>query len=132
VKLYHRAHGKFVNALHEDVQLDGAPGRLSGDLLHFTARTFAEHQSKLDVFSTLAAHDLHARGRKQWRSTMLFAPPWTFMQRIIFQRGILDGGRGWIIAWMSAKYIYLKYRKLGRLRSGETLERRSWTSPGEV
>jgi glycosyltransferase involved in cell wall biosynthesis len=132
VKLYHRDHGKFENVLHEDVKLDGPAGHLRGHLLHYTVRTFAEHQAKLDVFSTIAAQDLFGRGRKQWRATMIFAPPWTFLQRLVFQLGILDGRRGWMIAGMSAKYIYLKYRKLGRLLAGETLERRSWPSPGEA
>jgi glycosyltransferase involved in cell wall biosynthesis len=132
LKLYHRGRGKFFNALHEDVKLDGPAGRLNGHLLHYTVRTFTEHKAKLDVFSTLAAEDLFARGRKAWRATVIFAPPWTFLQRLVFQGGVLDGRRGWLIAWMSAKYIYLKYRKLGRLLAGETLQHRSWPSPGEA
>jgi len=45
---------------------------------------------------------------------------------------VLDGRRGWLIAWLSGVYIYLKYRKLGRLLAGEKLARRSWPSPGEA
>jgi hypothetical protein len=63
---------------------------------------------------------------------MIFAPPWTFFQRLVFQLGVLDGWRGWLIAWLSGNYIYLKYRKLGRLLAGETLTRRSWPNPGEA
>jgi hypothetical protein len=33
---------------------------------------------------------------------------------------------------MSAKYIYMKYRKLGRLLAGEKLTYRSWPNPGEA
>jgi glycosyltransferase involved in cell wall biosynthesis len=132
LKLYHRDHGKFVNVLHEDVKLDGPVGRLNGHLLHYTVRNIAEHQAKLDVFSTIAAEDMFARGRKAWRATMIFAPPWTFLQRLVFQLGVLDGRRGWLIAWLSAKYIYLKYSKLGQLLAGEKLTHRSWPSPGET
>ena len=57
---------------------------------------------------------------------MIFAPPWTFLQRLVFQLGVLDGRRGWLIAWLSANYIYIKYRKLGRLLAGEKLTHRSW------
>jgi hypothetical protein len=63
---------------------------------------------------------------------MIFAPPWTIVQRLVFQLGVLDGRRGWLIAWLSANYIYLKYRKLGRLLAGEKLAHRSWPSPGEA
>ena len=130
--LYRRGKGKFVSALHERVQLEGQPGRLNGHLFHYTIRSLAEHRAKLDTMSTMAAEDLFARGRKSWRAAMIFATPWTVVQRLVFQLGVLDGRRGWLIAWLSGKYIYLKYRKLGRLLAGEKLTHRSWPNPGEA
>ena len=130
VLLFRRDKGKFVSALHERVHVEGPAGRLNGHLLHYTVRSFTEHKAKLDAFTTMAAEDMFAHGRKSWRAAMIFAPPWTIVQRLVFQLGVLDGRRGWLIAWMSAKYIYVKYRKLGRLRAGEKLTRRSWPSPG--
>ena len=132
LRLYRRDRGKFVGVLHEGVKLDGPPGRLEGHLLHYTMRSYAEHKAKLDFLTTMAAEDMFAHGRKGWRAAMIFAPPWTFFQRVVFQLGVLDGRRGWLIAWMSAKSIYTKYRKLGRLRTGEKLTQRSWPSPGEA
>jgi glycosyltransferase involved in cell wall biosynthesis len=132
VKLYRRDGGKFVNVLHESVKLDGPAGRLEGHLLHYTVRSYAENKAKLDFFSTMAAEDMFSHGRKSWRAAMIFAPPWTFFQRFVFQLGVLDGRRGWLIAWMSANYIYVKYRKLGRLLAGEKLTHCSWPNPGEA
>lgn len=132
LRLYRRDRGKFESALHESVAIEGAPGRLQGHLLHYTIRSLPEHQAKLETMSTLAAEDLFARGRKSWRGAMIFAPPWTIFQRLVLQLGVLDGRRGWLIAWMSAKYIHMKYRKLGRLLAGEKLAHRSWPSPGEA
>ncbi len=132
LRLYRRDKGKFVSATHEGVQVEGPVGGLNGRLLHYTVRSLAEHRAKLDALSTMAAEDLFARGRKRWRAAMIFAPPWTFVQRLVFQLGLLDGRRGWLIAWLSGNYIYLKYRKLGRLLAGEKLVRRSWPNPGEA
>jgi glycosyltransferase involved in cell wall biosynthesis len=130
--LYRRGKGEFVSALHERVHLEGSPGRMKGHLFHYTIRSLAEHEAKLDAMTTLAAEDMFARGYKFWRPAMVFAAPWTILQRLLFQGGILDGRRGWLIAWYSAKYIYVKYRKLGQLLAGEQLSRRSWPSPGGV
>jgi hypothetical protein len=130
--LYRRDKGKFVNALHEQVDVEGPTGRLRGYLFHYTIRTLAEHSAKVDTMSTMAAEDLYSRGRRSWRAAMIFASPWTIVQRLVFQLGILDGRRGWLIAWYSGIYIYLKYRKLGRLLAGEKLTRRSWPNPGEA
>ncbi len=130
--LFRRDQGKFFNALHERVRLDGPAGRLEGNLLHYTVRSLPELRAKLEAMSTLAAEDLFARGRKSWRAAMIFASPWTILQRLVFQLGVLDGRRGFLIAWFSGKYIYLKFRKLGRLLAGEKLARRSWPNPGEA
>jgi hypothetical protein len=130
--LFRRDKGKFVSALHERVQVEGPLGRMNGRLFHYTIRTLAEHRAKLDAMSTIAAEDMFARGRKSWRAAMIFASPWTVVQRLVFQLGVLDGRRGWLIAWLSGNYIYLKYRKLGRLLAGEKLARRSWPNPGEA
>jgi glycosyltransferase involved in cell wall biosynthesis len=130
--LYNRGKGKFVSALHERVHLEGPSGNINGHMFHYTIRSLTEHRAKLDAMTTLAAEDMFARGYKFWRPAMIFAAPWTIFQRLIFQGGILDGRRGWLIAWFSAKYIYVKYRKLGQLLAGEQLSRRSWPSPGGV
>jgi glycosyltransferase involved in cell wall biosynthesis len=132
VRLYRRDQGRFVSVVHEGVKLEGPAGRLKGHLLHYTVRSIAEHEAKLDFLSTMAAEDMFARGRKSWRAAMIFAPPWTFFQRLVLQLGVLDGRRGTLIAWLSAKYIYMKFRKLGRLRAGEKLTRRPWPNPGEA
>jgi glycosyltransferase involved in cell wall biosynthesis len=132
LRLYRRDKGRFVSDVHEGVQIDGPAGRLPGHLLHYTVRSLEEHRAKLDALSTMAAEDMFARGRRSWRAAMLLAPLWTFVQRLVFQLGALDGRRGWLIAWFSGVYIYLKYRKLGRLLAGEKLARRSWPSPGEA
>jgi glycosyltransferase involved in cell wall biosynthesis len=130
--LYRRGKGKFVGAIHERVHLEGFPGNMNGHVFHYTIRSLAEHRAKLDAMTTLAAEDMFARGYKIWRPAMIFAAPWTILQRLVFQGGILDGRRGWLIAWFSAKYIYVKYRKLGQLLGGKQLSRRSWPSPDGV
>ena len=132
VRLYRRDRGKFADVVHEAVTLDGPAGRLKGDLLHYTMRSYAEHKAKLDFFSTMAAEDMFTHARRSWRAAMIFAPPWTVFQRLVFQLGVLDGRRGWLIAWLSATYIYTKYRKLGRLRAGEKLTHRPWPNPGKA
>jgi glycosyltransferase involved in cell wall biosynthesis len=132
LRLYRRDRARFVGALHESLRPDGPTGRLEGDLLHYTVRSLAEHYAKLEVFTTLAAEDLYARGRRRWRGAMLFAAPWTFVHRLVVRRGFLDGYRGLLIAWTSARYVWMKYHKLGLLIHGGKLERRAWPQAGDA
>jgi glycosyltransferase involved in cell wall biosynthesis len=132
VRLYRRDRARFVGGLHESVRADGEVGRLAGDLLHYTVRSLAEHYAKMEVFTTLAAEELYQSGRRNWRSAMWLAAPWTFASRLVLHLGFLDGWHGWLIAWTSARYVWMKYSKLGRLARGGTLERRAWPQAGDA
>jgi glycosyltransferase involved in cell wall biosynthesis len=125
VRLYDRCRGRFTGTIHESVRLDGSAGRLDGLLHHFNVRTYEEHRAKIDAFTTIAAGELYERGRRHWRAAMYFAAPWTFFQRLVLQLGFLDGRRGWVIAWTSAQYVRLKYRKLGALVRANAERRRA-------
>lgn len=132
IRLYRRDAARFVGALHESVKLEGRVGRLRGELLHYTIRSLGEHYAKMEAFTTRAAEDLYARGRRRWRGGMWVAAPWTLLQRFVFQLGFLDGYRGALIAWTSARYVWLKYRKLGVLVHGGKLEARGWPQARDV
>jgi glycosyltransferase involved in cell wall biosynthesis len=132
LRLYRRDRARFAGALHESLRADGPTSRLAGDMLHYTVRSLAEHYAKLEVFTTLAAEDLYARGKRRWRGAMVLAAPWTFLTRLVFRQGFLDGYRGVLIAWTSGLYVWMKYRKLGQLVRGGKLERRAWPQAGDA
>ncbi len=115
IRLYRRDLARFTGAAHDSLQFDGRAGRLAGDLCHHAYRTLAEHAAKVESYSTAAAEEMSRRGRRSWLPAMLLAPPWTLLRKFILQAGFLDGHRGWQIAQLSAKYTFLKYRKLGTL-----------------
>jgi glycosyltransferase involved in cell wall biosynthesis len=129
IRLYRRDRARFVGAIHETVRTDNAgerPGRLVGDLLHYTVRTLPEHHAKTDAFASRAAADMFARGRRRWRGGMWVGAPWTLLHKFVVQRGFLDGYNGALIAWSSARYVWEKYRRLGILVRGGELEQRAW------
>lgn len=125
IRFYRRDSAKWTGAIHESVRAEGPVGKLDGDLLHYTMATVAEHYAKMEGYTDRAAADLYARGRRSWRGGMWVAAPWTLLQRFILQLGFLDGYRGAIIAWTSARYVWMKYRKLGVLVRGGKLQQNS-------
>jgi glycosyltransferase involved in cell wall biosynthesis len=126
IRLYRRDRARFVGALHESVKLGGRAGRLPGEILHYTIRSLVEHYAKMEAFTTRAAGELYSQGRRHWRGGMWLGAPWVLAQRFLLQLGFLDGYRGALIAWTSARYVWLKYRKLGVLVRGGKLEERAW------
>jgi hypothetical protein len=65
----------------------------------------------MERYTTLAAQDLVARGKKVTLADLLLDPPWTFLRTYVFQAGFLDGIEGLTIAYMAAFYNFVKYAK---------------------
>lgn len=112
VRLYRRSSAEWVGAyVHESVRLNGTPGELQGNLLHFTCDSLSAHVKTLDRYTTLAAQELAAKGIRPGLYRIILDPPWTFFRTYVVRRGFLDGLHGFVIAWMAALYTFLKYTK---------------------
>ena len=114
-RLYRKDAAHYEGIVHETLVFDGKLGRLKGDLLHYTIETFADHEAKVESYSTLAAQKMFDAGKRRWRAAMWFATPWTFLQSFVFRAGFLDGHRGLLIAQMAAKSVRLKFQRLGAI-----------------
>ena len=114
-RLYRRDAAHYDGIIHETLVFGGKLGRLRGDLLHYTIETFADHEAKIENYSTLAAQKMFDAGKRSWRAAIWFATPWTFLQSFVFRAGFLDGHRGVLIAQMAAKSVRLKFQRLGTL-----------------
>jgi len=124
-RIYHRRKTQFSGAIHSALRYEGKIGRLDGDLLHYTIRTFAEHEAKLDRYTTAIAQEMFDQGRRNWRGALWFAAPWSWARHFFLGAGFLDGYRGALIAQMAARSVRLKYAKLGKLVEAEARANRS-------
>ena len=125
-RLYRRDQASFSGMIHSALRFEGKVGRLKGNLRHYTARTLAEHEDKIEGYTTVIAGEMFSRGKRNWRAAMWLAAPWSWFQNYVMYRGFLDGYRGWLIARMAARGTWLKFKKLGKLveeerRAGKAL-----------
>jgi len=112
VRLYDRRKARWVgDYVHESVVVDGPVGHLQGDLLHHTCDSYSEHLRTLNRYTTLAAREMRAQGRRPGLPRLLLSPPWAFFRSFILQQGFLDGLRGLLIAWTAGLYVFAKYAK---------------------
>ena len=122
LRLYHRAHGCWGgSAPHEKVTLDGPTQNLNGDMLHYTYRSFTDHQQKIDSYTTTMAEGMFAKGKRASALDMLTHPLWRFFNFYILRRGFLEGWQGFLLACLTAHYARMKYAKLLILQRGEKL-----------
>jgi glycosyltransferase involved in cell wall biosynthesis len=123
-RIYDRNKASFSGAIHSALRYEGKIGRLHGDLLHYTIRNYAEHEAKLDRYSTAIAQEMFDQGRRNWRGAMWFATPWSWVRHFFLGAGFLDGYRGALIAQMAARGVRQKFAKLGKLAEAEKLKNR--------
>ena len=84
---------------------------MKGNLLHYTCSSLSEHLRTTDRYTTLAAEELVARGRRPGVQRLVVDPAWTFFRTYVLHAGFLDGVEGLTIARMAALYTFLKYAK---------------------
>jgi glycosyltransferase involved in cell wall biosynthesis len=118
-RIYRRDQASFGGAIHSALRYDGEIGRLQGDLLHYTIRSFAEHEAKVEKYTTTVAKEMFDEGRRYWRAAMWLAAPWSWVRHYFLGAGFLDGRRGALIAQMAARGVRLKFKKLGKLVAAE-------------
>ncbi len=119
VRLYDRSKARWRgDCVHESVVVDGSRGALTGDLLHYTCETFSQHVQTVDRYTSLAAAELRARGRRPGLPRLLCAPPWASFRTYVLQRGFLDGYAGLLIAVMAGFYVFSKYVKAREAADG--------------
>lgn len=102
-------HDKFEMDANTKITL------LEGKILHWSYTSVVQHEGKVDYFSSIAAKAYHARGKKSSLFKILFSPLFRFLRDYIFKLGFLDGKYGFIIAKLTAKEVYFKYKKLSKL-----------------
>lgn len=117
LRLFDRRCGRWQGGrVHESVRVDGNPGRLNGEIRHYTYRSLSDYLRRLETYSTLASQDSFGRGKKASIFKVLANPPAAFVKAYLLKRGFLDGAPGVIVAVMGAVSVFFKYAKLYELQ----------------
>ena len=117
LRLFDRKEARWSDDLvHEKVLYAVTPGTLEGDLLHESATDLSAYLAKQNRYTTLAAEQLHANGRKGGLAVLALSPLVRFVKFYLFRLGFLDGLPGLIHISIGCMNSFLKYAKLIELR----------------
>jgi hypothetical protein len=93
--------------------------RLAGNILHYTVRDASEHHLRMDRYTTLAAKQAYAQGKRATYIQLSLSPVAAFLSSYFFKLGFLDGVAGLAIARFAAHYEFLKKLKLWEMRKAD-------------
>ncbi|HKV98586.1 MAG TPA: glycosyltransferase family 2 protein [Vicinamibacterales bacterium] len=113
LRLYDRRRARWKERrVHESVTADGPVEQFANDLQHYAYRDITHHHQTMDRYTTLAAEDMYASGRRAGFVDVALHPPAAFLRNYVLRRGFMDGVPGFIISTMNAHYVFLKFAKL--------------------
>ena len=131
LRLYDRRAGRWNGRrVHESVELRSAPGRLHHDIQHFAYRDLSHHLATIDRYTTLAAEQWMAEGRRTSAIGAAIHAPLAFLRNYILRGGIRDGSAGLLVSILNSYYVFLKQAKLWELQHAAT--RNAVVTPGTV
>ncbi len=109
LRLFRRGRATFApRSVHETMQLNGAMGKLQGELLHTAYPALAGYIEHMNRYSSLAASELPERS---FVLHVLLNPIATFAYNYILRLGFLDGREGLLLHLYHSCYVSWKYAK---------------------
>jgi glycosyltransferase involved in cell wall biosynthesis len=126
VRLFKKGLVRFEGDLHEQAIFKGEAHRLRGELYHYSYESLYHQYEKTLKYARTMAESYHKKGKKFRLYNLLFNPPWSFFKVYFLQKGFLDGVRGFLVAFSSFFYTFLKYMFLLELELKEKHKENLW------
>lgn len=113
LRLFDRRHARWSDdVVHEKVLVEGDVETLAGDLLHDSAESLESYLAKQNRYTTLAAKDAIARGKKANALRLVISPVVRFLKFYVFRLGFLDGVPGLVHILIGCGNSIGKYAKM--------------------
>lgn len=113
LRLFDRRVARWSDdAVHEKVVVSGTVGTLAGDLLHESAEWLETYLAKQNRYSTLAANEALARGKRATLAHLLVSPLLRFIKFYMLRLGLLDGLPGLVHILVGCGASFAKYAKM--------------------
>lgn len=100
---------------HDKVLVDGAVGRLTGHVEHYSFDSLDDFLDKSRRYSTAFARAAYQKGRRASGATVLVHASWRFFKAYVLEAGFLAGTLGLVISGLQAYEVFQKYARLWEL-----------------
>jgi glycosyltransferase involved in cell wall biosynthesis len=123
LRLYDRRAARWnLRPVHESIDLAEPPGRLRHELQHYAYRDVSHHLATIDRYTTLAAGQWLADGRRASAIGAAVHPPLAFLRNYLLRGGFRDGAAGLLVSILNSYYVFLKHVKLWELTHDSRLK----------
>ncbi|NJB37536.1 glycosyltransferase family 2 protein [Croceivirga sp. JEA036] len=119
IRLFKKSHCSFTKGrlVHETLQVKGETSALNEKLTHYCYKSYKDYKRKMVQYGSLKASELFLKNKSFNILKLVFKPIWKFVYNYFFRLGILDGYKGFIICYLNALSVYIRYSKLYLLKN---------------
>jgi glycosyltransferase involved in cell wall biosynthesis len=110
-RLWRSGKAKFVQPIHEKVEVEGAVGTLKNVMNHYTYPTSKDYMLRFNDYTSREAALLSQAKSPSGFFQLNVKPALLFFKLYIFKLGFLDGEEGLIFSWLSSTYAFAKHAK---------------------
>ena len=123
-RIYHRARAHWSDVrVHESLQYQAREVVFEAPLMHFLNPTLVHHELKMLRYAELKALDWRDRRVSVMPLTWPFVFCFVFLKDYVLRLAVLDGWRGWILAYLAADYaLYKRLRHFEMLNFAPSVE----------
>ncbi|HEX9509247.1 MAG TPA: glycosyltransferase family 2 protein [Puia sp.] len=120
LRLFNKNYGNFTDCpVHEKVRLKGPTHKFHHKMLHYSYSGIHQWEEKCSRYSTLAARNAVAKGRKMPVVLVILSLPFYFFKYYLLELNFLNGIEGFYWSVLSAYYHFIKYIKIRELYKAE-------------
>ena len=90
--------------------------KLRGELLHHPYADIADHLRTINEYTTIAARELHDRGRRSGPIRIVAHAKMAFLRNYVLRGGFRQGATGLAVSLLNSAYVMVKFMKLWELQ----------------
>lgn len=110
-RLFQKDKARYIpgRLVHEKLEVNGTTGLLKNPLVHYPYQSFAHYEAKRVHYAQLKARELKGKGVKTSAFWYFLKAIYKFVRHYFLKLGILDGLSGLVLAYLTAKYVYMRH-----------------------
>ena len=117
IRLFNKTKCYYRGKVHEQVVFDGDLGNLKNKINHYSYHSFEHYKGKLALYAKLQAKELREKQQQVTFFHLYIKPVYRFLSHYIIRLGFLDLKNGFVISYLHAYGVYLRYKELIKLNS---------------
>jgi len=116
IRLFRKDSCKYVGKVHEKIYTKGNIGFLKERINHYSYKNYSQYKNKLKNYAKLQAQELLEKGQIVTPYHLFLKPFVRFFIQFIIQFGFLDGTKGFVISWVHAFGVWIRYVEVLNLK----------------